>query len=327
MRLLRRLLLGLLVLLAALCGAGALVQALAEAAERRAYPPPGRLIDVGGHRLHINCLGQGSPTVVLDHVGAANSAQWALIQPRLAAGTRVCAYDRAGFGWSDRAAPGSRDGQTAVRELHTLLTNAGERGPFVLVGHSYGGRIAKLYAATYPRQVAGMLLVDPGIIWGHPTVAPEIDAQWRAESRGLIASAPVMARLGLMRLANRFGADGGTGELGPAERAAYYSRANSARFWDAIAAEYAALPQTSAQELAVKTLDDLPLLVLSAGQPSGAGRAAWTAINAGTAALSSRGRHRTIDGAAHMSFAWQEQYAGIVVDAVVELLATLQAGR
>lgn len=316
-----RITLGLLGGLLALAVIGASYQAIAEAADRRAFPAPGRLVNVGGHRLHLHCLGQGSPTVVLDHVGAGNSAQWGLIQPQLSADTRVCAYDRAGFGWSDPIPSGSRDVATEAHELHTLLNAAGEIGPFVLVGHSYGARIAKLYAATYPSLTAGLVLIDPGTIFGHPLVAPEIDARWRSEDLGIIRAAPWLSRLGVLRLSNALGGDGGTGELGPEERAMFYAHTSTSQFWDAVAAERAALERSSALELAVTGFGDLPLLVLSAERPVDASRAAWTAVNAETAARSSRGEHRVVSSAGHMSFAWERRYADIVADTVRVVLA------
>lgn len=171
----------------------------------------------------------------------------------------------------------------------------------------------------------GMVLVDPGIIFGHPDAPPEIDAHWRAENRELIAVAPLLARLGLMRLANMLGADGGAGELAPEDRAAFYAGANRAQFWDAIAAEYAALLATSRQELNITSLGNLPLVVLSAEQPADARRDAWTALNAGMARLSGRGEHRVVAGAHHMAFAWERAYADVVVGAIRELLVTVRA--
>jgi hypothetical protein len=129
-------LLGLLVALVALAVAGATYQAIATARDARAFPPPGQLVDVGGYNMHIACAGTqntGAPTVILDHVGAANAAQWGLVQPEIAKTTRVCAYDRAGFGWSERG-PTPRDARQSMHELHTLLGKAGILAPYILVG-------------------------------------------------------------------------------------------------------------------------------------------------------------------------------------------------
>ena len=120
---------------------------------------PGQLYNVAGHRLHLDCHGHGSPTVVLSNGLGGTSARWARITGPIAATTRVCAYDRAGQGWSDDAAS-PRDGVQSAKELHTLLAKAGEHGPYVLVGHSTGGTHAMTYAARYPDQVAGLVLLD-----------------------------------------------------------------------------------------------------------------------------------------------------------------------
>lgn len=127
-------------------------------------PPPGKLVDLGGWRLHINCAGEAraaQPTVILEAGAGGFSVEWSLVQPRVAGFARVCSYDRAGDGWSDLG-PHPRTMRQTVFELHTLLEKAGVRPLYVLVGSSYGGVLARLYAATYPADVAGMLLVDGG---------------------------------------------------------------------------------------------------------------------------------------------------------------------
>ena len=117
---------------------------------------------MGGYRLHLYCTGTGrpgSPTVILDEGQAATSLGWSKVQPGVASFTRVCSYDRAGYGWSDTS-PLPRTAGRMVAELHTLLARAGVAGPYVLVGHSYGGLLMHLYTYTYPQQVAGLVLVD-----------------------------------------------------------------------------------------------------------------------------------------------------------------------
>ena len=159
----RRGLLGLVIGLVALAVIGVIYQAFATEIYRRIYPPPGELVDVGGHSLHLNCVGEGSPTVILESGLGAMSVDWANIQPEVADTTRVCAYDRAGSGWSEPG-PGPGDPQQIAGELHTLLGNAGIDGPYVLVGHSFGGlyvlMYADQYADQYPNEVEGMVLVD-----------------------------------------------------------------------------------------------------------------------------------------------------------------------
>ena len=123
------------------------------------YPAPGQLINVGGFRMHIHCTGEGSPTVILAAGLDDFSIFWSQVQPEIAKITRVCSYDRAGLGWSE-ASPSLRTSGNMVEELHALLTNAKVEGPYVMVGHSFGGALTRLYAHQYPGEVAAMILVD-----------------------------------------------------------------------------------------------------------------------------------------------------------------------
>jgi pimeloyl-ACP methyl ester carboxylesterase len=151
--------LALVILLVLVVVAGVVYESVASAVDASMYPPPGRLVDVGGYRLHIYCTGSGSPTVILDAGNGGSSLDWSLVQPGVATITRVCSYDRAGYGWSG-SGPTSPSSARIVRELHTLLVKAGVPGPYVLVGHSFGGLNMRLYTYTYPQDVSGLVLVD-----------------------------------------------------------------------------------------------------------------------------------------------------------------------
>jgi pimeloyl-ACP methyl ester carboxylesterase len=154
---------GAAVLVAAACAAAA----VAPTPPQEGPPPlaaPGRLVDVGGWKLHLDCTGAttaGAPTVILEAGAGDFSVEWSLVQPGVAKFARVCSYDRAGDGWSEMG-PFPRTYRQIVYELHTLLDRAGERGPFVLVGHSYGGWLVRAYQAAYPAEVAGLVLLDGG---------------------------------------------------------------------------------------------------------------------------------------------------------------------
>ena len=128
--------------------------------KRPAFSPPGRLLDVGGFRLHLNCTGQSGPAVVLIAGGGDFSFDWGLVQPDVSRFTRVCSYDRAGLAWSDPG-PTPRTMRQEAYELHTLLKAARVGAPYVLVGHSIGGLIARVYAEQHPGEVAGVVLIDP----------------------------------------------------------------------------------------------------------------------------------------------------------------------
>src|SRR5215475_16204790 len=128
------------------------------------FPPPGRLVDIGGWRLHLNCTGEArasQPTVILESGLGDFSVEWSLVQPGVAKFARVCSYDRAGDGWSELG-PHPRTFRQIVYELHTLLDRAGVKPPLALVGHSYGGWLVRQYASTYPSDVVGMALVEAG---------------------------------------------------------------------------------------------------------------------------------------------------------------------
>ncbi len=156
---------------------------------------------MAGHRLHLDCRGQGGPTVVLFNGLGEISASWARITDEVGATTRVCAYDRAGQGWSEDAeqSPGRR--RPPPQDLHLLLAAAGEEGPYVLVGHSIGGPYALTYAAQYPEQVAGMVLLDSSSPEQF-TAIPNYAGQYPMMRRGL-ALLPTLARLGLSRAVRR----------------------------------------------------------------------------------------------------------------------------
>jgi pimeloyl-ACP methyl ester carboxylesterase len=120
---------------------------------------PGRRVDIGGYALHIDCRGQGSPAVILDAGLGGSAVDWSSIQKGLAATTRVCAYDRAGYGWSD-SGPFPRTSRRIAAELRTLLERAHIPPPYILVGHSFGGYNMRLFASLYPQETAGLVLVD-----------------------------------------------------------------------------------------------------------------------------------------------------------------------
>ena len=121
--------------------------------------PPGKLVELSGHRLHVNCSGQGSPTVVVENGLGDFSFDWALVQSRVSQFTRICTYDRAGYAWSDPG-PKPRSFAQLNLELRDALAKLGEHGPYVLVGHSYGGPVVRNFALTYPKETAGLVLVD-----------------------------------------------------------------------------------------------------------------------------------------------------------------------
>jgi len=150
------------------------VQACTQSPQQ--YPPPGRLIDIDGRRLHLHCTGKGSPTVVFMVGGGAFSIDWALVQPKVAQDTRVCSYDRAGLAWSDPG-PADETVEQTISDLHILLKNGEEKGPYLLVGASVGGIYIQAYQRAFPKEVVGLVFSNssnrigrlvngkPGLIW------------------------------------------------------------------------------------------------------------------------------------------------------------------
>jgi pimeloyl-ACP methyl ester carboxylesterase len=233
-------------------------------------PVPGELVDVGGHRLHLFCQGTGGPTVVLDAGSGDFSLDWLLVLPRVTATTRVCAYDRAGLGWSEQG-PAPRDAERAVAELRALLRNAGIAPPFVLVGHSSGGLRMQLFAAVYPEEAAGLVLVDSTI---DLTVAeqlavlrPETRAAYEALLREPAALGPPPADLDAAAVLPLIP------EEGRPLLAVYAALEQRASHQRATADEAAALQASLAQVRRAKAalgqppFGDLPLAVLVNGVP------------------------------------------------------------
>jgi hypothetical protein len=181
----RRLLLYPVIAMLTLASVGGGYETLREAADAKTFPMPGQLIDVGGHSLHLHCTGSGSPTVVLQPGGGEMSSNLGWIAPAVARDTRVCVYDRAGRGWSEPADT-TQDATQIATDLHTLLQRGNIPGPYVLAGHSFGGLYVLTFAARYPTEVVGMVLVD--------STAPKSAASPDAAPAGVQGSYDIMGR-------------------------------------------------------------------------------------------------------------------------------------
>lgn len=305
------------VLLAAVASAGAVYQSVATRRDARRFPPPGRLVDVGGHRLHLVVRGPatGGPTVVLDAGMGSFSANWHRVQGELATTLRVVAYDRAGLGWSDRG-PRPRDPRALAVELRTALRAAGLPGPFVLAGHSYGWLPVRAFAELYRDEIAGLVAVDGS--------HPDQWARWPTPHADRILAASnrvtaVLARFGLLRLL---------------DLSAAVSAGLPRRQVDELRAR-TALPRTSAVEAeqldgwpagramirAARPLGDLPLIVLGVTeQPFGA--ATLDALQADLAAGSTTATRRVVAGATHESLVSDRGHAAAVADAIRTVVDT-----
>jgi pimeloyl-ACP methyl ester carboxylesterase len=292
---------------------GGIVETVGLASDQRHHAMPGRSYDVGGHRLHLNCTGSGGPTVVLQSGLGEMSANWARIAPAVSRTTRVCAYDRAGQGWSEDA-PRLQDGAEAAADLHTLLRRAGENGPYVLVGHSIGGDHAMAYAARYPEQVAGMVLLDAT----NPYRSPGAGSA-HAGPPGAVALLPSLARLGLAQLApTSFWS-----ALPEPAAGQVQAFAASPRGWRNIRDETATMPALLDQARTLTALGSTPLVVLTA---AGHDRdPTWLAAQDRMAALSSNSSHRLAD-ATHAGLLDQEHGAEQSARAIDDVIHATRTG-
>lgn len=241
---------------------GYIYEPIAEAADAKAYPPPGELVDVGGFRLHINCTGTGSPTVVIEAGLGDWSTGWGFVQPEVAKTTRVCTYDRAGWGWSD-AGPLPRDAAHFAKELHTLLKNANIPGPYVMVGHSLGGLGVRVFVHDYPSEVAGVVLIDsmtPQQFAQSPAeIQPRVDTQSRPFNPLVL-----LGRLGIVRFLANNVKPLGILPAAPPDPGAYYARGVLPKSIQALTDDSQGMPAAGMQASAVKSFGDLPLIVLTA---------------------------------------------------------------
>jgi pimeloyl-ACP methyl ester carboxylesterase len=240
----------LITLITALLVVGFLYENISEARERRFHPMPGQLVDMGGYKMHIDCIGQGSPTVILDAGLGDSFISWNKVQPEIAKFARTCSYDRAGIGYSDPS-PRPRTSEDFAQELHILLHNAGVPPPYLLVGHSMGGFDVRLYASLYPSEVAGMVLVDsshPEQQKRLPPAINDLDATWLREQEFFEFTMP----FGIPRLLGFCGNDAAV-------------RAVDCNFHSAreAVAELKTISQSAAQTAATGSLGDIPLVVLS----------------------------------------------------------------
>jgi pimeloyl-ACP methyl ester carboxylesterase len=183
------------IVLVSAVAAGMLYQFIGAMHGARTCVPPGMLVEVGGHRLHVTCAGSGSPTVVFESGIAASSLSWTRVLPGVATFTRACAYDRAGLAWSD-AARGRPTLARTVGDLRELLANAAIAGPYVLVGHSFGAFLVCVYASQHPDDIAGLVLVDPPSEWRQLT-REQARLLWGGIQLSRLGG--VLARLGVVR--------------------------------------------------------------------------------------------------------------------------------
>lgn len=314
-----RILKGTTLAVAALSCAGAVYEVLAAARDTERYPVPGLNVDIGGHSLHIICLGQGSPTVILDAGLGGTSRDWVLVQARLAAHTRVCAYDRAGMGHSDPG-PEPRSPARIADELGRLLKTAGLPGPYVLVAHSLSGKSARLFAAAHPDEVAGIVLVDTRSEKVDAATPPEEAEAFAAALKRQAVLLTLARKVGLVRLLGSILTDEPSLPPGVAtEMALLQTQPQSLR---ATTAEGLARATDDAALMGA-SLGEIPLVVIAADD-SMTGIPGWAEAQAELAASSRAGRLVVAEGSSHLV---QIDQPEIVIDAVLLVLGAVRAGE
>ncbi len=320
-----RVLVGLIALIVLLVAGGATYEAIMAAGDDTRYPAPGQRVDVGGYRLHVHCVGKGNPTVVLDAGLGGFSLDWNLVQPELAATTRVCAYDRAGYGWSDPS-PHARTPSQIADELNTLLVNAGIQGPYVLVGHSAAGKHVRLFASRYPQAVVGMVLVDARHESVDTNRSPEALVAEHTQQRRFQRTISAAARIGLVRAfwaaawPQVFPATQNLSTETRAEIGVLQARSQQVK---TVLREDALLTHDNAQLSSATSLGDVPLMVLAAGQ-NVEHDPLWLPAQQQLAGLSSNAKLIVVEGSSHYIHWDQPMLVARAIRQVVEAARTDQ---
>ena len=283
--------------------------------------PPGELVDVGGYHMHLYCLGEGSPTVILEAGLNDFHVSWAKVQPEVAEATRVCSYDRAGLGWSE-ASPNPRTNEAMVEELHALLNNANIEPPYILVGHSFGGINARVFTRQHPEEVVGMVLVDSA----HEEQGARLSFLKDSADQmiGQFRTFAFISSFGLMALSPETIPNRGF----PNEAYEQYRAvlATTDYFHGAIAETTAFY--FNKPSLKVTSLDDLPLVVLTHGLPDTSSgiepsqqqefEQEWKKMQTELAGLSSNGRQIIAEKSAHYI---QLDEPELVIESILEMVA------
>lgn len=315
----------LIVAITVLLVGGIIYQQLSITRDANNYPAPGELIEVGGHRLHLHCIGEGEPTLIIDAGAADWSLSWLTLQEDLSTLTRTCVYDRAGLGWSE-AGEAPRTSDTLVRELHTLLANANIEPPYIFLGHSLGGYNARIYHEQYPDDLAGMILLESA----HPDQWNQLPEEVEGlvnEQVGLLNTMSLLSNFGIVRLILPEHTHHSEDFQG-----IYRSHMATSGHMTASAYELGGGIE-SATQVPDNSLDDLPLVVVTAAKsfdafrdfvddfPFDESEEVWQALQLELAGLSTNSVHLISPDATHnIHFDDPE----IVIEALEQMLSMLE---
>jgi pimeloyl-ACP methyl ester carboxylesterase len=305
---------------------GLIYEKVSENGDAARFPAPGQLYEVGGRKLHLTCEGSGSPTVVLEAGGSSTSTQWGPVQEQLAEFSRVCSYDRAGFGWSDPSSD-ELSFENGARDLNALLAAAEVPGPYILVGHSKGGFHVRTFARLYPDDVSGVLLLDAN---EEEHTFPMMEMLNKQAASGRLSA--LLARFGVVRFILRF-APGALSLPGIPEeiRPALFSQLASPNHFTTASREVDAFRSTpTVMRVAggLGVLGDVPLIVITHGIPFTGGMAfleeGWSAGQERLAGLSSDSELLVAENSGH-GIPWDEPE--FVMDSVRRLISKAGSHR
>jgi pimeloyl-ACP methyl ester carboxylesterase len=299
----------------------------------REFPPAGRLVDVGGHRMQIDCRGSGSPTVVFEAgLDAVGSLSWSAVHDAIAMTSRACAYSRAGLVWSEPRTEKFQP-EDVARDLRVLLTNAGEQAPFVMVGHSLGGPYIMTFTRLYPQDVAGLVFVDAS----HPDQVERIKTAIGKplDSAGsLLKVANALSWTGIPRIMASRSDSPGMPARAKSVQDAYISRSAQSLLEEANSVE-----STLSSSGQLRQLGERPIVVLTALKPLPAEtlgamhltvaqgqqiQAVWKAMHDDEASWSHRSRHEIVPDSSHYI---QFDRPDVVIAAVREVVGAVQSRR
>lgn len=296
-------------------------------------PPIGKLVNIGSHRLHIYSTGAGSPSVVFESGGASWSLDWNLVQSEVEKFTSACSYDRAGFGWSESGS-NPRTSQQIVTELHTLLTKAEIKKPYILVGASFGGHTVRLFSKTYPQEVAGIILLDAR----HETLNSKMPPAWKkleVAGKGMYKFMLLASRLGALNLLGKLMGEKAAPPIVkklPSEiRTTYLEVGFQPKYFQSNLDELAASAESDRQLSATGSLGNVPLTVIRHGIPdlfasmpveqAKQAEIVWQELQAELAKLSSNSQILVAEKSGH---GIQIDQPGLVVDAIRQMVETVR---
>ena len=306
---------------------GCIYQAAATEIDKRNLAPPGLMIEVDGHLMHIHCIGAGKPTVILEAGGYSFSSEWSWVQQQLAPTQRVCAYDRSGYGWSEPG-PAPRSALRLVAELHSLLAKADIAGPYVLVGHSFGGILNSVFASEYPDDVSGVVLVDTAYASALHFAQESDYTKWKSDNDLLNAPLWLVSRTGVVRFINAdsFRSYGYTAET--LQELVALRSTNQA--FDTYYAEGIDTAWENQAPFAAATIGSRPLIVLWATilprQLTPDEKVRLASLQREVASLSSNSATRYVAGSDHGSIIGSEQYSRQVTTAILDVIRAAQTG-